>query len=175
VSGGGLVRYHVGVSLDGFIAPLDGSVKWLEPFGSGADFFRFLKGIGGIVMGRAAFETELGYGEWGYVAIPTTVMSSRPIEEPPANLETGRGDPKAALAKLRSRVREGDIWLFGGGVTAGQFLAAGLIDQLEIRTIPVALSHGRPLFAGSTGPVGFGLIETRADENGVVHSVYRRS
>ena len=59
-----LVRYHVAVSLDGFIAPPDGGAEWLEPYGKVAMGFigPWMKQIGGIVVGRATYDQSVGMG-----------------------------------------------------------------------------------------------------------------
>ncbi len=152
-----LVRYYVAVSLDGFIAPLDGAVDWFDQANEGqgpagktdGGYVEFVKGIGGLILGRKTFETELGFGPWSYEAIPSVVMTDRAMPVIPNNVQTARGDPAAALAGLKARVPHGDIWLLGGGVLAGQLLAAGLIDRLELTVLPIVLGQGRTLFGGS--------------------------
>ncbi len=57
------LRYQIAASLDGFIAPLDGSTDWLAGYGAGK-YDRFIATIGGIIMGRRGFETELTMGDW---------------------------------------------------------------------------------------------------------------
>ncbi len=109
-----LVRYQVAVSIDGFIAPEDGGIEWLEGHAGGDGFEAFLKTIGGIVMGRASFEQNLTFGPWNWEQ-PTVVMSSRPFAEPlPKGVETCAGEPARALELLRARMTGGDVWLFGG-------------------------------------------------------------
>ena len=98
------------MSLDGFIAPLDGSVDWLSDLADGSGFTAFLATIGGIIMGRRGFDTER---TWAYDSIPVTVMTTQTIDAKPSSVETAKGDPATALAPLRARVRFGDIWLFG--------------------------------------------------------------
>lgn len=165
------VRYSVAMSIDGFIAPPDGSVDWLTGSSGGSGYFDFIRAIGGIVMGRDTFETELGFGPWGYDELPVMVMTHRPIEDRPGGVLTASGDPSPALAALKAQVKQGDIWLCGGGVVAGAFLDAGLIDQVEVTTIPVALGAGRSLFAGAAGLRRLTLTDSHVSGS-VIQSVY---
>ncbi len=166
-----LVRYQVAVSLDGFIASQDGSVDWLADFPPGPSFPEFLDSIGGLMMGRDSFETELTFGPWGHAPKPALVMTNRPITDPPEGVESAAGDPAPALARLRERVAQGDIWLFGGGVLAGRMLDAGLIDRVELATVPVAVGQGRTLFGGATAARRMRLTATRT-EGPLLWSVY---
>ena len=169
-----LVRYHVAVSLDGFIAPPDGSADWLEPYGKVAVNFigPWMKQIGGIITGRATYDQAIEMGGWMYGQKPALVMTSRPIEKGPQSIHAHNGDPVEGLAALRKRMSEQDldtdIWLYGGGVTAGLYLKRNLIDLVELAVVPVALGKGRPLFAdvetqltfehASSQPIGMGCI-----------------
>lgn len=168
-----LVRYHVAVSLDGFIAPLDGGHDWLAPYGKVAMGFigPWMKQIGGIIVGRATYDQSVGMGGWMWGKTPALVMTSRPVAQGPQTIRTHAGDPAEGLAALRACMAEQDldtdIWLFGGGVTAGLFLKHDLIDLVELAVVPVALGQGRPLFAGvetqltlehaGSQPIGLGV------------------
>ncbi len=149
-----IVRYHLAISLDGFIAPTDGSHHWLDPYASLAGTFmqRWFKQIGGLIVGRATFDQSLGMGGWMFGETPTVLMTSRPVEKLPKAVEVSSGEPGPALASLRKRMAdqgsEKDIWLFGGGIAAGRFLSAGLIDLIELAVVPVVLGQGRSLFSG---------------------------
>jgi len=57
------VSVFIGISVDGFIARLDGGLDWLmdageEPHG----YDEFIAGVDALVMGRNAFETVHGRG-----------------------------------------------------------------------------------------------------------------
>ena len=169
-----LVRYHVAISIDGFIASEDGSFEWLMEFPPGPSFGDFLDGIGGLMMGRESFETERRMGPWSYADRAVLVMTNRPIADMPPGVEMAAGDPASALERLRTRVARGDIWLYGGGVLAGQLLQAGLIDRVELATVPVAIGKGRPLFAGAAAAQRLRLVETRT-EGPLLWSVYERA
>jgi len=170
-----LVRYQVAVSIDGFIAPEDGSTGWLEGTAGGAEFEAFLKTIGGIVMGRAGFEDSLKFGPW-YWSQPTVVLTSRLFDQPlPAGVEACAGPPAAALERLRARMTGGDIWLFGGGRTAASFLEANLIDRLELAVIPKVLGRGLKLFDGARGIADFRLAKCSAQGEGLAMLEYERA
>lgn len=175
-----LVRYHVAVSLDGFIAPMDGSTEWLEPYGKVAMGFigPWMKQIGGIIVGRATYDQAIGMGGWMWGKTPALVMTSRPILKGPQTVESHGGDAAQGLARLRARMTEQDldtdIWLFGGGVTAGLFLKHNLIDLIEVAVVPVALGQGRPLFADVEARITFDHAASQPIGMGVMVNTYRR-
>ena len=169
-----LVRYQVAVSLDGFIAPQDGSIDWLEGSEGGSEFLAFIETIGGIVTGRASFEHALSLGPWDWTQ-PTVVMTSRPFEKPlPEGVIACSGAPAQALALLKPRMKDGDVWLFGGGKTAARFLEADLIDRIELAAIPTALGSGTALFDGASHARRFKLARAEP-KDGLVMLDYERT
>jgi dihydrofolate reductase len=176
-----LVRYQLAVSLDGFISPSDGSADWLSPYGKVAGDFvgPWMRQIGGIILGRATYDQTASMGGWMWGKTPALLMSSRPLaKKPPAQVEVS-DDIAGGLKRLRERMpatkgNGGDIWLFGGGVTAGHFLKAGLIDMIELTIVPVALGAGRRLFDGVTLQETFELGSVQQQDLGCVSLAYRR-
>jgi dihydrofolate reductase len=63
--------------------------------------------------------------------------------------------------------------LWGGGQVAQQYLAAGLLDELELHVVPVVLGDGARLF-DNLGDAEVQLEQVRAVEApGVTHLKYR--
>lgn len=172
------VRYQSAISIDGFIAPEDGSLEWLEPYNAdSADEMRaFMKEIGGAIVGRTTFDQGVAMGGAAiFGKTPTLIMSSRPITlKLSKTMIVASGDPAAGLARLKSMMKSGDIWLMGGGATAARFLDAGLIDTLELKTVPVVLGRGRPLFGGAIATGAFACRTVHAGKLGTVSAVYDR-
>jgi dihydrofolate reductase len=164
----------VAASLDGFIATPDGGVDWLKPYAAAdAGFASFAAGIGGVLLGRGTYEKMRTFGPWAYTDRPSLVVTHRPIDAPPEGLETFAGPVAEAVARLRARVTRGDIWLIGGGDVAAQCAAEGVLDRIELYTIPVVLHGGLPLFAPrAQAPTPFRLVETGTLECGLVRTVY---
>jgi dihydrofolate reductase len=166
------LRYSVAVSLDGFIAPPDGSADWLTPYLPGVDFAALLAGFGGVITGRASYDHAVAMHGWDFPGWETAVMTSRPIDAIPARV-TPFTDPAAALAHVKARTRAGDIWLFGGGITAAAFLAAGLLDAIDLAIMPEILGAGVPLFGENASPATLELIAAATAPNGIQNQRYR--
>jgi dihydrofolate reductase len=67
----------------------------------------------------------------------------------------------------------GGAGLWGGGQVARQYLAAGLLDELELHVVPVLLGGGVRLF-DDLGDADVRLEQVRAVEApGVAHLKYR--
>lgn len=169
------VIYMFAMSLDGFIARPDGSVDWLETYPANADFDfdAFLDSLAGIVMGRGSYEAARRGGNWDYGRWPCAVATSRPIKDAPHGVEAVHGGPQELLDNLQGRGAAGRIWMFGGGDLARQFIETGLLDTVEIGTIPVVLGEGIPAFGASGADAWLDLEFAKPLANGAVHSRYR--
>jgi dihydrofolate reductase len=76
---------------------------------------------------------------------------------------------ESALAQARRAAGSKDISLAGGAKAASQYLAAGLVDQMEIHLVPILLGTGERLFdRGATDLHGLELVRTIATPK-VVH------
>ncbi|MEL6891117.1 MAG: dihydrofolate reductase family protein [Actinomycetota bacterium] len=172
----------IAVSVDGYIATVDGGVEWLdEPDVAVLDdgtpddmgWTEFIDGIDALVMGRASFEKVLSFGEWPY-EVPVVVLSST-MTEVPAHLtdqaEVSALEPLVLVESLAARGWN-ELYVDGGRVVTS-FLAAGLVSDLTITTVPVVLGGGIPLFGALPAPITLEHVMTRAFSNGMVQTRHR--
>ena len=167
------VVYYVAASLDGRIADADGKVDWLDPYGSEElDFHGFFNRVGAVVMGRRTYQFILDHGSWPYGDLPGVILTHSPLPDFDAPVRAYDGDLSAVITELKAETDK-DIWIVGGGEVAGQFLGKGLLDEVEVYTIPVLLGAGPGLFGEHPPAVNMTVNETTAFSNGVVKTVYK--
>jgi len=148
-----------------------------------------IENVGATIMGRNMFGPAPGpwpedppwRGWWGDEPpfhSDVFVLTHHPRE--PLEMEGGTtfhfvtDGPEAALERAREAAGEKDVAVGGGGETGRQYLAAGLLDQLQIHLVPVVLGGGAPLFDGLE-PGAFGLVPDRAIGSAeVTHLRYRK-
>ena len=79
---------------------------------------------------------------------------------------------ESALAQAREAAGDRDVFLGGGAAMINEYLAAGLVDEIELHVVPILLGGGARLFEG-VGP-DVKLEQIRAIEApGVAHVKYR--
>lgn len=163
---------YVAVSLDGYIAHDDGSVGFLEEFGTDEyDFHGFLDTIGAVVLGAATYEQILGWG-WPYGDLPGVVLTSRDLPTAEgARIEFSRA---ATAEAIRSAAATTDkrVWVVGGGVVITDGINGGAIDTLELYVMPTVLGSGVPLFTGAID-TPLDLVDSASFSTGVVKLEYR--
>ncbi len=162
---------YVATSLDGYIAHDDGSVGFLEEFGTGEyGFETFFDGIDALVMGSATYEQILGFG-WPYGDTPALVLTTRSLDVPHGPKITFSPEPTGKAIRDYAGSFEGRLWVVGGGTVITEGLRHGAIDTLEMYVMPVVLGSGVPLFTGPVdGPLA--LTSSEAFTQGVVRLVY---
>jgi dihydrofolate reductase len=144
--------------------------------------------IGAEVMGRNMFGPP-GGGDWGDEQwtgwwgddppyhYPVFILTHHPRD--PVEMEGGTtfhfvtDGIESALEQAREAAGGKDVRLGGGADVAGQYLAAGLLDELELHVVPVVLGDGARLF-DNLGDAEVKLEQVRAVEApGVAHLKYR--
>jgi dihydrofolate reductase len=171
------IVYYVAMSLDGFIATLDGGIDWLprlDPEGEDFGYRAFYDSVDGLIMGRRTYDKVRRHAAWPYPRKPCWVFTHRPLEgEPPEVIETSQ--PLTALIAEMERYKLKRIFLVGGGQLASQFQRQGLIAEYSIGLVPAILGSGVPLFAGPGEFEKLMLLDTRSFATGEVLMRYRRS
>ncbi|MEK4663668.1 dihydrofolate reductase family protein [Priestia sp. FSL H7-0729] len=154
---------YIAMSLDGYIARLDGSVDWLfDVEGDGGDngYAAFYQTIGSIVMGRNTYEEVLTLSEeFPYADRPTYVLSRS--EQPPAPHVQFTTETVDTLIPRLKQDSDGDVWIVGGGILVEAVLAKKLLDEIEVAIIPKVLGDGIPLFPTGTVPSQFKMVRTQ--------------
>jgi dihydrofolate reductase len=80
---------------------------------------------------------------------------------------------ESALDQAREAAGGKDVMLWGGGQVVQQYLAAGLLDELELHVVPLVLGGGARVF-DNLGDAEVQLEQVRAVEApGVAHLKYR--
>jgi dihydrofolate reductase len=148
---------------------------------------RNVTGVGASIMGRKMFGG--GPGPWGEEPWegwwgdeppfhhPVFVLTHHPRE--PLEKEGGTtfhfvtDGIEAALARATEAADGEDVAIGGGASVIQQYLAAGLLDELQLSVVPVLLGSGTRLFPDRDGQ-GSSLEQTGVVEApGVVHLRYR--
>jgi dihydrofolate reductase len=131
--------------------------------------------VDALVIGRATFDTVMGFDAWPYGDRSVFVLSRRPLDLEAARargaqVEQMSGAPEKISVELRSRGLQ-HLYV-DGGVTIQGFLRAGLIQRLVITRVPVLIGTGIPLFGSLPRDVGLRHVATRTYASGLVQSEY---
>ncbi|GAA0923440.1 dihydrofolate reductase family protein [Kribbella koreensis] len=142
--------------------------------------------IGAAVMGRNMFGPIGGgpwvdedwKGWWGdnppyhYPVFVVTHYPREPVEMAGGTTYRFVTDGiESALDQAKEAAGGKDVMLWGGGDIIGQYLAAGLLDELELHVVPILLGGGARIF-GATGDVRLEQIRS-VEAPGVTHLKYR--
>lgn len=210
----GRLRFHISMSLDGYIAgpnqtvdnPLGDDGERLHEWAFKARTWNEMHGMeggetgpnddvvretvenaGATIMGRNMFGPDRGpwgtdpwKGWWGDnppFHHPVFVLTHYAREALPMKGGTTfyfvNDGIESALEQARAAAGDRDVALGGGANVAQQYLAAGLVDEMEVHVVPLLLQGGTHLFE-NLGGSGLKLEPVRTIAGpGVTHLKYR--
>jgi dihydrofolate reductase len=177
--------YSTIASLDGYIKDEEGSFNWAAPDEEVHSFINDLeRPVGTYLYGRRMYETMV-YWEGpratedrrphirDYAEIwraTDKIVYSTTLESPSsARTRIERSFEPDAVRRLKAEA-ERDLTI-GGPELATQGIGAGLVDELHLCVVPVAVGGGTPALPG--GRVDLELLDERRFANGTVYLRYR--
>ena len=142
--------------------------------------------VGAEIMGRGKFGPP-GRGEWGDEPWQGWWGDEPPFHKPVFVLTHHEWEPltltettftfvtdgiEAALKRAREAAGDKDVFIGGGADVINQYLAAGLVDEVELHVVPMLLGGGARLFEGVGPDVKLELLRV-VEAPGVTHLTYR--
>lgn len=172
-------KVFIATSIDGYIADKNGGIEWLDTIPEintiDSGYEAFTSDIDAMVMGRATFETVVGFDiDWPY-KIPVFVVSST-MKEIPEKYHGKAHLLKGSLTEILKQIHnKGRHRLYiDGGKLIQSFLREDLIDEMVITIIPVLLGGGIPLFGEMPKQLDFECKESKLFLNAIVQNRFVR-
>jgi dihydrofolate reductase len=167
------------VSLDGFVAPIDGSGDWIAAGGSddALDWtVETVSNAGTHLMGAATYAVMAAHwpSDSGPFAkpmneIPKVVFSDSLTSADWGETTIAAGDLAEAITRLKRERSGGYLLAHGGARFARSLVKTGLIDEYRLLVHPAILGAGEPLFPA---PLAIEPVSTTVFSGGSVAHVF---
>jgi len=134
-----------------------------------------------LLLGRNTYEIFASY--WpkvtdesgrGINSATKYVVSHRPVSLDWKTTILIDGDVVEKIKKLKTESGP-ELQVHGSGNLIQTLFEHDLVDELWLKTFPVALGTGKRLFADGTIPAGFTLLQSAVSPSGVVIASYARA
>ena len=177
------------ISADGFVADAEGGIDYFRAGGDWSEMepeqLEVIAGVGAIVLGANTYRMFSDY--WPSAdpaveavatpinALPKHVISSTLQDAPWGDLEPAtieRGDGVESVRRLKAATT-GDLMVWGSLTLTEALFAAGEVDRLRLRVIPVLIGTGRTLAPTVTTDTNLTLVASRSFPRGHVTLDYR--
>ena len=164
------VIIHATVTVDGFMADIDGGVDWMNGFPSAPEdeevVGRVVQELGAVVGGANKTQTiedgEVPYG--AMVKVPVYLMTHsahEPIEKDGVTYTFVVDDIAQAVESAKKAAGDKLVSLLGGTISR-QCLELGLVDEIQLHVVPILLGEGISLFTGLSRHIRLERVETSA-------------
>ncbi len=176
------VIVEMSVSVDGFVAPVEGAPDHRSAPEDPDSKQRKLDRLGRAgthVMGRVTYQQMAEHWPFSndpYAApmndLPKVVFSQTLQSADWNDSRIARGGLAEEIDALR-REPGGEIIAWGGASFVQALSRAGLVDEYRLTINPMALGDGLPLFKDLPAPIKLQLVEATAYASGAVLHIYR--
>lgn len=169
------VILYIAMSLDGYIATLDGDISFLssvEKEGEDYGYEDFIKTVDTVILGRKTYEKVLSFGLPFPHANKETYVITHQERASKGSINFYNGELSALIQKLK-QTEGGNIFVDGGAQIVNEMLRGNLIDECIISTIPHFLGEGILLFQTGRPQHPLKLLSSKAFETGLIQLHYQ--
>lgn len=138
------VTLVMAMTINGYVAGANDDTEWVKDFEL---FYKTVADWGVAVMGRRTYEESDKYNAFPYKGALNIVMTHNPklLKIKQENALFINATPEEVV-KLVAKKGHKKLLVIGGGQINGNFLKAGLIDEIIIDIHPLIISNGVRLF-----------------------------
>jgi dihydrofolate reductase len=181
-----VISSFISISLDGCYADAEGDMSWAhtqDP--EQAEFTSSnAKGGGALVFGRITYEMMASFWPTPAAAemmpdvaaqmnaLPKIIFSRTMKSAGWRNSRIVSADLVGELSRLKAG-KGPDMTILGSGSIVAQVATAGLLDELQVMLVPVALGAGKRLFDGIPRSLAWRRDNSRQFSNGNVFISYK--
>ncbi len=180
---------YLATSVDGLIAGEDDDLAWLseerasglpiaadawaERAEGGLGFDELLTRVGCMLVGRHTYDAVIAMGvPWPYGDLPVRVATTQPFADDHPGITPVEGPIDHLIEEAFAAAAGKDVYVDGGRMVRAT-LAAGLLDQLVVTTLPVVLGEGMPLFDATVPRTDLTVVDVAKYADGFVQVHYR--
>ncbi|WP_149694631.1 dihydrofolate reductase family protein [Chitinophaga sp. CF418] len=175
------------VTLDGFMAGINGELDWHFPLWNDEMSIYFCDQLGKtdtILLGRVSYERMARYWpnktftgiELEYADMMNNhnkVVFSQTLESATwSNTRLVRENIGEEVLKMKQSPGK-DMIIYGSGSIVRSFIQEGLIDEFQIWVHPVFIQHGVPMFRDMEENIHLQFMKARTFRSGVVILYYK--
>lgn len=167
------------VSLDGYVAPIDGRTDWIAAGGSDDALgwtVETVSNAGAHLMGATTYAAMAAHrpGASGPFAKPMNEITKVVFSDSLASADWGEtaiagGDVAEAITRLKEERSDGYLLAHGGARFAQSLVKTGLIDEYRLLIHPAVLGAGERIFLA---PLAIEPISTTVFSGGAVAQVF---
>ena len=162
----GRLIFQTSMSLDGFMTASEQTAE--EPLGKGGEQLhewgfnddpadreyaeRVMSHGGAVIVGRVTYNHSLPWwgadGPSGAARVPVFIVTHDvPAETPADNVYTFVTDGiESALQQANDAAGGEDVVIVGGAIMGREYIAAGLVDEIQLHIVPVLFGSGTRMF-----------------------------
>lgn len=164
------VVMYPAITLDGFIADLNGECySWINDEDE-ADYTQAITKAGCVLLGRKTYEQYPGDfpPQSGATAFIWTTRNDLQDQE---RVKFVRGTAQEVVKQIAA-AGFSEVIVGGGGEVNGSLAEAGLVDEIIVSIYNVTLGEGIPLFGSRKPRLQLTLLEAMNEINGIVKNHY---
>lgn len=138
---------YVAMSLDGYIADVDGGVNWLSSFGNEGttrEYKNFLDSVDNVIMGTNTYDQILTFGS----NYPYESKMNYILTYDKSKYTDTENRKFINIDEIPSDIKNSKTWVVGGSEAIASLVKENLVDEFRISVMPIVLGNGIKLFNG---------------------------